>query len=153
MGLGQARPKLLHCRRTTGLARRAAGGGFNAVGGRYFEAMRIRLLKGRYLDERDTRDAPWVVVVNDALARRFWPGQNPLGQSLLLDIVAEEKPRKVVGVVDNVRQDLPSLDPVPEMYVSFRQQPGVYPGHGVQNRLRMSIVLRSSRPMAMVLPL
>jgi hypothetical protein len=46
--------------------------------GRYFEAIRIRLLKGRYLDERDARDAPWVVVVNEAMPRRFWPGQNPL---------------------------------------------------------------------------
>ncbi|HMJ61346.1 MAG TPA: FtsX-like permease family protein, partial [Bryobacteraceae bacterium] len=110
-------------------------------------------LKGRYPDERDARDAPWVVVVNDAMARRFWPGQNPLGQSLVLDIVAEEKPRRVVGVVDNVRQELPSVEPVPEMYVSFRQQPDIYPGHGVQNRLRMSIALRSSRPLAMALPL
>jgi predicted permease len=122
---------------------------YNAVGGRYFEALRIRLLKGRYLDARDAAGAPWVVVVNQAMARRFWPNRNPLGQSLLLDTVAEERPRTVVGVVDNVRQDAPSLDPAPEMYVSFRQQPAVYPGHGVQNRLRMSIVLRSSYPAAM----
>jgi hypothetical protein len=94
---------------------------YNAVGGHYFEAMRIRLLKGRFLDERDAEQAPWVVVINEALARRFWPGEDPLGESLLLNIVAEEKPRTVVGVVDEVRQELPSFDSVPEMYVAFRQ--------------------------------
>ncbi len=48
----------------------------------YFEAMRIGLVKGRLFDDRDSRDAPKVVVVDEQLAQHFWPGENPLGRRL-----------------------------------------------------------------------
>ena len=47
----------------------------------YFRAIGVPLLKGRFFDPRDTVDAPGVVIVNDALARRQWPNEDPIGQS------------------------------------------------------------------------
>jgi predicted permease len=48
----------------------------------YLEAMGVRLVRGRFLDERDTEDAPRAVMVDDRLARRFWPDQDPLGRRM-----------------------------------------------------------------------
>ena len=48
----------------------------------YFETMRARLVAGRFFDERDTADATKVIMIDDRLARRFWPNQNPIGRRM-----------------------------------------------------------------------
>ena len=55
------------------------------VAGDYFRTLRIPLLAGRFFDRRDTKDAPRVVIVNEALVQKFFPNANPLGQHLLID--------------------------------------------------------------------
>ena len=55
---------------------------WSRVSGDYFQAMGIPLVRGRYFNQRDTADAPPVVIVNEVLARRYWPGENPLGKRL-----------------------------------------------------------------------
>jgi predicted permease len=50
----------------------------------YFESMRARLVKGRFFDDRDGRQAPRTVIVDEKLARRFWPDQDPIGRRLYL---------------------------------------------------------------------
>ena len=82
-----------------------------------------RVLRGRGLSRRDTRDAPWVAVVNEALARRHWPDEDPIGKTVTLVPSAGERPRVIVGVVADVRNQGMSLQSVPEMYVSHLQQP------------------------------
>src|SRR5262249_25103878 len=57
---------------------------YRAVAGSYFSAMGIPLLKGRPLNDHDQANSTYSVVVNEALVRRFWPGQAPLGKTLLL---------------------------------------------------------------------
>ncbi|HXB69877.1 MAG TPA: ABC transporter permease [Candidatus Acidoferrales bacterium] len=52
------------------------------ISGDYFQAMGIPLLRGRYFDQRDVADAPPVVIVNETLARRYWPGEDPIGKRL-----------------------------------------------------------------------
>jgi predicted permease len=52
------------------------------ISGDYFQAMGIPLLRGRYFDQRDGPDAPPVVIVNETLARRYWPGEDPIGKRL-----------------------------------------------------------------------
>ena len=52
------------------------------ISGDYFEAMGIPLLRGRFFDQRDGPDAPPVVIVNETLARRYWPGEDPIGKRL-----------------------------------------------------------------------
>ena len=69
----------------------------------YFEALGQRVLTGRPFGPADTRDGPLVVVINDLLARRWWPGASAVGHSLRIDGM---QPALVVGVVENARQRL-----------------------------------------------
>ena len=68
----------------------------------YFRAMGIPLLKGRYFDDRDVRGAPDAAIVDDKLAERFWPGQDPLGKRMRR---GDSGPwRTVVGVVADTKE-------------------------------------------------
>lgn len=55
---------------------------FNVIGPEYFEVMRVPLARGRGFSETDREDAPQVAVVNETFARRFWPGEDPIGKRL-----------------------------------------------------------------------
>jgi putative ABC transport system permease protein len=107
--------------------------------------MQIPLLKGRSPAEQDTYSTPWVVVINDAMARKFWPNQDPIGQVITLETVpGEEKPREIVGVVGNVKQFASRIDPGPEIYASYLQQPKQSPSLYTETRLHKSLVVRTS---------
>src|SRR5262245_25926663 len=79
----------------------------------YFEAMGTRLKQGRFFDARDAADAPRTIIVDEQLARKFWPNQDPLGRHMYYPVSVENlmalPPREqwltVVGVVENVRLD------------------------------------------------
>jgi putative ABC transport system permease protein len=75
-----------------------------AVGGDYFGAMRIPLLKGRLLSSQDSERAPAVVVVSESFANRLWPNQDPLGHRVRTGFGAEPW-ATVVGVVADVKHD------------------------------------------------
>jgi len=68
----------------------------SAVGPNYFATMRIPMLQGREFVEQDNAAAPLVVIVNEAAAKQFWPGQNPIGQRVRFG--GEDKYSEVVGV-------------------------------------------------------
>jgi putative ABC transport system permease protein len=57
---------------------------YRAVLGDYFTSLKIHLIKGRLLNEHDQANSPYVLVINEALARRDWPGQDPIGKTVLL---------------------------------------------------------------------
>jgi putative ABC transport system permease protein len=98
----------------------------------YFRALGVPLVKGRFFEARDTADAPGVVIVNDALARRQWPGEDPIGQSLTSPIrvigpmgqsLMSKTLFQVVGVVASVRNSTLVRDAEPAIYFTFRQFP------------------------------
>jgi putative ABC transport system permease protein len=75
----------------------------------YFKTFRVPLLKGRLFTERELREKSNVVVINDALAQRFFPGEDPLGKQLLIYMTDPNVPTEIIGVVGNSRfQDLRS---------------------------------------------
>ena len=86
----------------------------------YFEAMRIPVLRGRAFTERDRADAPLVAIVNETMARKMWPGKDPLGGTIKM--LNEESPwATVVGVVKDVR-NLGFLEEIPPtMYFPLEQ--------------------------------
>jgi putative ABC transport system permease protein len=92
---------------------------FRLVGGTYFEAMTIPLLRGRLLTEQDDERAPMVAVVSQTMAAQVWPGQDPVGKRV--QIWGEW--RQVVGVVGDVRSQTPGAAPVWEVDVPAVQQP------------------------------
>ncbi len=91
------------------------------VSAHYFEALRIPLLRGRTFDRRDSSKSDRVVIINEALAKKYWPQADPLGQRLIigkeLGADFEEGPRQIVGVVGSVTEAGLSNGMVPTMYV------------------------------------
>ena len=92
----------------------------------YFEAMRIPLLRGRTLGDADlSPGAPQVIVINEEMARRYWPGQDPLGKRLKygLDPGAKSPWKTVVGVVADMRRQRLDEPAIPYMFMpGFNRQ-------------------------------
>src|SRR5437016_1601671 len=100
---------------------------YNAVSPDYFQTMEIPLLKGRPFEARDDRKSQSVIIINETLARRSFPGADTIGQRMTLNDKnpKEEDWATIVGIVKDTKpraQDLTS-SPVAEMYMPFAQQP------------------------------
>lgn len=96
------------------------------VGPDYFAAIGVPLLRGRAFTERDRADAPAVVIINDAMARRYWPNGNPIGRRLSHDlsiVPGQQTTREIVGVVGDMRHFGLEHAPDPQMYVPHAQMP------------------------------
>jgi putative ABC transport system permease protein len=87
----------------------------------YFSAMRVPLVKGRYFDERDVKGAAETVIVNENLAQRFWPNQDPLGRRL--ERGDKEPWRTVVGVVKDSKEFSVDNEPPISIYHPHEQIP------------------------------
>jgi len=95
---------------------------FQQVTTGYFQAMGLRLLEGRGFDDRDRADAPLAVVVNETFERRYFPGEDLLGQRLRTG----EREWEIVGKVANTRHFGLATDEPPAMYLAQTQVPGRY---------------------------
>jgi putative ABC transport system permease protein len=87
----------------------------------YFAAMDIPLTAGRLFNARDRADAPRVVIINDALARRYFPGENPVGKRVTVGAMSRPVSREIVGVVAGVRPLAHDSETRPELFVPFAQ--------------------------------
>ncbi len=88
----------------------------------YFRAMGIRMLRGRDFDERDNETGPGVVIVSESVARRLWPGEDPIGKRIAMrDHPAPKDWMNVIGVVDDIRQETLKQPPDPAIYVPYQQ--------------------------------
>ena len=98
---------------------------YNSVTPEYFRTMGIALLRGRAFEETDLRGRPGVAVINRALAERFWPAGDPLGEFLdpavSFDLEGEPEVFEVVGIVDNVHERDLASESSPQMYFSYGQ--------------------------------
>jgi putative ABC transport system permease protein len=90
----------------------------------YLETLRVPLVAGRFIDERDTRDAPLVAVINEAMARLHWPDEDPLGKRFRFGLGDIESAFTVVGVAGDMRQDGLDAPPFPELYAPLDQLGG-----------------------------
>jgi predicted permease len=102
----------------------------------YFEAMGIALKKGRELTERDALSSTPVIIINETLAHKLWPGQDPLGKTILGECGSD---RQVVGVVADVRHIALEQDAGSEFYLPMRQ---------CQDQMMVDLVVRSHLPVA-----
>jgi predicted permease len=86
----------------------------------YFAALGVALRRGRLIAESDGEREPRVVVITETMARRVWPGVDPVGQQIMLGGNAGPT-WTVVGVVGDIRDQLLQEEPAPTMYLSFQQ--------------------------------
>jgi predicted permease len=126
------------------------GAAYFAITPRYFETMKIPILRGRDFNQIDTASSPLVMIINKTMADRFWEGQDPIGQSVTLDFVPNEQPRVVVGVVGDSVIGRFQRQPTPMMYVPHLQQQNRWQGPAWDYRAMMAFVMRTDgEPMAL----
>jgi putative ABC transport system permease protein len=100
-------------------------GGWRPVAANYFATMRIPLVAGRLFGDRDGSGGPRVVVINRAMADRWWPHGGAIGQRITLGKgiggVWDEPSREIIGIVENVRDAAANREPQPVNYVPIDQ--------------------------------
>jgi putative ABC transport system permease protein len=94
----------------------------------YFQTMDISLRAGRDFTELDTREAPGVIIINERLARRHWPSEDPIGKRVTLDDPRDQSRAPywftIVGVAKDVKQGSWTDAPLNEVYLAFQQNRG-----------------------------
>ncbi len=116
---------------------------FNVVSSGFFGAMGIAMKRGRGFDHRDTREGAPVVIVNQAVARQFWPDADPVGQRIRL--YYDKDPQhwlSIVGVAGDVRYRGRDFEPVPQVFVPYQQNP--YPFLPYAQNPYVSLVVRTA---------
>jgi len=121
------------------------------VSASYFETLEIPVRKGRAINTNDRQKVQPVAMVNEAMARQFFPDQDPIGQLIQLDVV-DDLPRQIVGVVGNVRQDRYQTRPQPQVYVPRTQLPSFMDMTMSFEILVPSFVVRTAGDPATVMP-
>ncbi len=97
----------------------------STAGGRYFEAMGIRLVRGRFPRHSDTERTQGVFVIDEELARKYWPNQDPIGARLIWRRTVEVRlAGEVIGIVGGVRWAGRANSAQPTAYFWFPQNPG-----------------------------
>jgi putative ABC transport system permease protein len=91
----------------------------------YFRAMGIPLIRGRTFEESDIEGSPLVAVIDEWLARRFWPDTDPIGKRYAFDFeVTDENAFTIIGIVGEVKQnDLADTAPLGANYLTYKQVP------------------------------
>lgn len=108
----------------------------------YLTTLKTRLIKGRFLTEADDTSKPMALMINEALARRYFPGEDPIGKLIGDDGLTPNAMRRVVGVVADVREGAPDDQIWPAEYDNIDQQPDS----------EFSVVVRSAQDPKAVLP-
>ncbi|HEX6732132.1 MAG TPA: ABC transporter permease, partial [Pyrinomonadaceae bacterium] len=109
----------------------------------YFQAIGIPLRQGRFFSEQDRDNSVPVIIISEAMARRFWPGENPIGKRLTPSFHSQQGTREIVGVVGDVKTSGLDVDSSAMMYMPYKQVPLPF----------MSFVVRTaSNPESLVQP-
>jgi hypothetical protein len=104
------------------------GGGWRTVSPGYFDVFKIPIKRGRDFNERDNSQGPPVVLINEAMAKQYWPDSDPLNDRLIIGRgamreFADEPDRQIVGIVGDVRDGGLNNNPAPCMYIPQAQLP------------------------------
>jgi macrolide transport system ATP-binding/permease protein len=101
------------------------GAGYEAssrqVGVTFFSTVQARLARGRYFNEADDVSKPRVMIVNQAFARKYFPGEDAIGKHIRYD--ADSPVMEIVGIVDDIKEGPLDAEVQPVLYTSFNQEP------------------------------
>ena len=88
----------------------------------YFETLRARLLQGRYFSEEDDASKPRVALINRTMERKIFPGEDPLGKTIVNEF-DKDHPLKIVGIIDDIKDGPLDTEPTPAVYMPLSQTP------------------------------
>jgi len=91
-----------------------------AISPSWFHTMRAPLKAGRDFTDADSGQSPKVVIINEAMARRYWPNENPVGKHIA---VGRQSPAEIIGVAADLKNNGLAVDAQPQLYLPFRQLP------------------------------
>ena len=109
----------------------------------FFATMKIPMLRGRDFTDRDTATAPWVAIINETMAKRFFPGETPVGKRIRVDLSPEDQLREVVAVVKDIPASHPQTRQEPAIFIPFVQAAAHSTGPYTGLHLQMTFLLRT----------
>ncbi|HEY6186739.1 MAG TPA: ABC transporter permease [Pyrinomonadaceae bacterium] len=110
---------------------------YQVISSGYFQTMEIPVLRGRAFTDRDVEGSPRVAIINEIMARKYFPGEEPLGKRIAFgDPSKEESWRTIVGISGNVRHESIDEPPFPGAYTPYAQDRESWP--------RVALVVRST---------
>ena len=108
----------------------------------FFSSLHARLLRGRYFTEADDASKPHVMLINEALAKKYFPNEDPIGKKIGDTDLSPKSLAEIVGIVKDVRDGALDSEVWPAIYHPFAQDPGTY----------FALVARTSQSEASILP-
>src|SRR4029077_19892251 len=100
-------------------------GDLEVIGGDYLSTLKVPLLRGRMFNDRDTKDSPRVIIIDQAMAEQYFPGEDPIGKRLGVDVGNDDEGwvmSEIVGVVARMRlHAVDEMAPLPVIYCSLGQ--------------------------------
>ena len=121
-GSGSTQPFSIEGRPTGAIAEQAMAQ-TRYISSDYFKTIGIPLLQGRTFSDHDRDNSVPVVIISEAMARRFWPGENPIGKRLTPSFHLEQGAREIVGIVGDVKSRGLDADAAAMMYLPYKQSP------------------------------
>jgi len=110
----------------------------------FFATMKIAMLSGRDFTSRDVATAPWVAIINETMARRFFPGENPLGKHIRVDLSEEDKMREIVAVVKDIPASNPQTKQDPAIFTPYLQEAAHSSGPNTSLHLELTFLMRTA---------
>ena len=115
---------------------------YREVSSAFFTTLHAKLLRGRYFNEADDASKPRVLIINEALAKKYFPGEDPLGQKIGNNTLTPDSIAEVIGIVSDVRDGSLDSEVWPAIYEPFNQSPDTY----------YCLVVRTSQSAGSILP-
>jgi len=117
----------------------------------FFRVIEAPVVRGREFTEADRRGSAPVALINETMAKKYWPGGNPIGQTISVQFF-NDVPREIVGVVGDVRQNIRNPLMPPQIYVPYAQLPTIQEGRTAFGLEVQNFIVRTRAPLADWLP-
>jgi putative ABC transport system permease protein len=121
------------------------------IGADYFKVLRVPVRRGREFTDLDTLSTIPVAIINETMAKQYWPNEDPIGQTISIQFY-NDQPRQIVGIVPDIRPSLRDREPEAQMFVPHMQLPTIQAGITAFGLESVAFVVRSGERLDNWLP-
>jgi putative ABC transport system permease protein len=116
------------------------------IGANYFKVLNVPVVRGREFTDLETLSTTPVVLINETMAKQYWPNEDPIGQTISVQFY-NDQPRQIVGIVPDIRPSLRDREPEAQMFVPHTQLPTIQAGITAFGLEGVTFVIRSRAPL------